>query len=134
MYISRRNRSDTEKTSMAPCARMTRTNEKCLGECLSTGYGLRFSTELQGSKWQKTGCCESTQESCFVTEISGNLRKPLGIYGRMSSRNPVLQFPVSFDTSDVLHSKAPKGNGIGATGSKTPPHIRTLVFLCSVRF
>ena len=32
-------------------------------------------------------------------------------------------------------SKAPQGNGIGATGSKTPPpHIRTLVFLCSVWF
>ena len=48
---------------------------------LSTGYGLRFSTEIYGSKWEKTVFHEYVQEACFVlTEISENIRKPLGVY------------------------------------------------------
>ena len=36
------------------------------------------------------------QETCFVlTEISETLGKPPGVYGRKSSRNPVLQFPLT---------------------------------------
>ena len=33
-----------------------------------------------------------------------------------------------------LFSKAPKGNGIGATGSKNPPAYWNPCFLCSVWF
>ena len=47
-----------------------------LREYLSTGYGLRFSTEIYGSKWEKTVFHEYLQEYCFVItspKISGNL-------------------------------------------------------------
>ena len=37
-------------------------------------------------------------------------------------------------TGPAIPVKAPKDNGIGATGSKNPLHIRTLVFLCSAWF
>ena len=56
-------------------------------ECLNTGYGLRFSTEIYGSKREKPFFHEYVQEARFVlTEISENLKKPQkppGIYGRM---------------------------------------------------
>ena len=55
-----------------------------LREYLSTGYGLRFSTEIYGSKREKTVFHEYLQEYCFVlTEISENIWKPPGVYGRM---------------------------------------------------
>ena len=47
-----------------------------MGEDLSTGYGLRFSTEIYGRKRFSN---EDIQETCFVlTEISGNLREFTG--------------------------------------------------------
>ena len=53
-----------------------------LREYLSTGYGLRFSTEIYGSKREKTVFHEYLQEACFVlteiSEISGNLREFTG--------------------------------------------------------
>ena len=50
-----------------------------LREYLSTGYGLRFSTQTYRSKREKTFFHESLQEYCFVlTEISGNLREFTG--------------------------------------------------------
>ena len=50
----------------------------------SAGYGLRFSTEIYGSKGEKTVSHEYLQEACFVlTDISENLRKPPGVVGRM---------------------------------------------------
>ena len=49
---------------------------------LSTGYGLRFSTEIYGSQREKPVFHGNLQEACFVlTEISENFRKPLGVYG-----------------------------------------------------
>ena len=51
---------------------------------LSTGYGLRLSTEIYGSKQEKTVFREYLQETSFVlTDISESLRKPPGVYGRM---------------------------------------------------
>ena len=53
-------------------------------EYSSTGYGLRFSTEIYGSKREKMVFNESLQECCFVlTEVSESLRKPPGVYGIM---------------------------------------------------
>ena len=47
----------------------------------STGYGLRFSTEIYDGQ---TVFHEYLQEYCFVlTDISGNLRKPPGVCERM---------------------------------------------------
>ena len=44
-------------------------------EDLGTGYGLRFSAEIYGSKREKTVFHKHLQEACFVlTEISENLR------------------------------------------------------------
>ena len=55
-----------------------------LREYLSTGYGMRFSTEIYGSKREKTVFHQDLQEACFVlTEISENLRRPPGVYWRM---------------------------------------------------
>ena len=49
-------------------------------EDLSTGYGLRFSTEIYGSKRKKTGFHEYLQETCFaLTEIFEHLRKAPGV-------------------------------------------------------
>ena len=48
---------------------------------LSTGYGLRFSMEIYGSKREKTVFREYLQEACFVSEvceISGNLQELTG--------------------------------------------------------
>ena len=51
---------------------------------LSTGYWLRFSTEVYGSKREKTILHEYLQECCFVlAEISESLRKPPGVYRRI---------------------------------------------------
>ena len=52
-----------------------------LREDLSTEYGLRFSTEIYGSKREKTVFHEYiVQGACFVLkEISENLRKPPGV-------------------------------------------------------
>ena len=58
----------------------TLTSNITLREDLSTGYGLRFSTEVCGSEREKTVFHGSLQKTCFVTEIS---RKPPGVYGRM---------------------------------------------------
>ena len=45
-------------------------------EHLSTGNRLRFSTEIFGSKREKTVFHENLQEACFVlTEISENIWK-----------------------------------------------------------
>ena len=53
-------------------------------EDLGTEYRLRFSTEIYGSKREKTVFHEYLQEACFVpTEISNNLRKLPGVYGRI---------------------------------------------------
>ena len=53
-------------------------------EYLSTGYWLRFSMEIYGSKREKTVFHKYLQEYWFVlTEISESLRKPPGVYGRM---------------------------------------------------
>ena len=53
-----------------------------LGEDLSTGYGLRSSTEIYGSNRENTVFHENLQESCFVLaespNISGNLREFAG--------------------------------------------------------
>ena len=50
-----------------------------ISEYLSTGYGLRFSTEIYGCKREKTVFREYLQEACFVlTEIPGNLREFTG--------------------------------------------------------
>ena len=69
-----------------------------------TGYGLRFSTDIYGSKREKTAfhknlqeAFKNLQEACLdLPEVSRNIRKPPGIHGIMWSRNPVLQFPVIF--------------------------------------
>ena len=46
-------------------------------EDLSTGYGLRFSTDIYGSKRGKHVFHEYLQEYCFVLSgISEHLRKP----------------------------------------------------------
>ena len=70
-----------------------------ISKYLSTGYGLRLSTEITytgSSKRGKTVFPENLQEAWLVlTGISENLRKPLGVFGRMWSRNPVLQFPLN---------------------------------------
>ena len=59
-------------------------------------YGLRFSTEIYGSKREKMVFREYLQVYCFVlTEISEHLWKPPGVYGIMQSRNPVLQLPLT---------------------------------------
>ena len=42
----------------------------------------------------------------MLTDISERLLKPLGVFGRMQSRNPVLQFPL---TQEV-------GCGVGLAG------------------
>ena len=48
-----------------------------LREYLSTGYGLRFSTEICGGKWERTVFHEYLQEARFLlTDISENFRKP----------------------------------------------------------
>ena len=48
-----------------------------LREDLSTGHGLRFSTEVYGSKWEKMVFHEYLQKACVVlTDISESLRKP----------------------------------------------------------
>ena len=53
-----------------------------------------FSTEICGSKRKNTVLF--IQEVCFVlTDISESLWKPPGVFGQMSSRNPVLQLPLS---------------------------------------
>ena len=66
-----------------------------LRDDLKTGYGLRICMEIYGSKREQTVFHEHLQEACFVlTEITENLWKPSGVYGRMKSRNPVLQFPL----------------------------------------
>ena len=58
---------------------MPRASWKSLREYLSTGYGLRFSTEIYGSAREKTVFHKYLQEVCFVhTEISGNLREFTG--------------------------------------------------------
>ena len=50
-----------------------------LREYLSTGYRLRFSREIYGSKRAKTVFHENLQEACFVlSEISENLRETSG--------------------------------------------------------
>ena len=50
----------------------------------STGCGLRFSTEVYGSKWERVVFHGNLQEACFVlAEISGHLPKPPGAYGSM---------------------------------------------------
>ena len=50
-----------------------------LREDLSTEYGLRFSTEIYGSRWAKAVFHEYLQEACFdLAEISGNLREFTG--------------------------------------------------------
>ena len=55
-----------------------------LREDLSTGYGLQFSTEIYGSKREKTVFHKYLQETCFVlTEISESLQKPPRVYERM---------------------------------------------------
>ena len=65
-------------------------------EDLGTEYGVRLSTEIYGSKREKTVFRECPQEACFVlTRISESLRKPPGAFRRMPSRNPVLQFPLA---------------------------------------
>ena len=47
-------------------------------------YGLRFFTEIYGSKPEKTVFREYLQEGCFIiSEIFERLRKPPGVYGRM---------------------------------------------------
>ena len=50
----------------------------CIREDLSTGYGLRFSTDINGSKREKMVFHENLQ-----AEISEHLRKPPGVYGRV---------------------------------------------------
>ena len=68
------------------------------------GHGLRFSTETYGSKRGKTVFNEKLREACVVlTETPKHLRKPLGAYGRMQCRSPVLRLPVA---------KAPTGSPI----------------------
>ena len=53
-------------------------------EYLRTGYGLRFSTEIHGSKRGKTFFHEYLQEYCLVLQTSpNNIRKPPGVYGIM---------------------------------------------------
>ena len=51
-------------------------------EDLSTGYGLRFSTETYGSKREKTVFQEYLQEACFVltdiSKLSRNIREFTG--------------------------------------------------------
>ena len=55
-----------------------------LREYLSSGYGLRFSTDIYGSKREKTVFYEYLQQRCFfLTEISESLRRPPGVYRRM---------------------------------------------------
>ena len=55
-----------------------------LREDWSAGYGLWLSTEIYGSNREKTLFHEYLQEACCVpTEISENLQKPLGVYGKM---------------------------------------------------
>ena len=49
---------------------------------MSKGYGLRFSTEIYGSKGEKAVFDEYLQETCFaLAEVSEDLRKPPGVCG-----------------------------------------------------
>ena len=62
-------------------------------------YGVRslVSTEIYGSKGEKKKFHKYLQEAFFAltsTEISEDLRKPPGVYGRMLSRNPEFQLPL----------------------------------------
>ena len=50
------------------------------------------------------------------------------IYTRTLSVHPDPSSSPSLCTHVITFSNAPKGNGIGATGSRNPVHIRTLVF------
>ena len=55
-----------------------------LREDSSTGYGLRFDTEIYGSKREKTVFHEYQQDyRSVLPEISEHLRKPPGAYGRI---------------------------------------------------
>ena len=54
-----------------------------LREYSSMGHGLRFSTDISGSKQEDTVFHEHLQDACFVTEIFESLRKPPGVHGIM---------------------------------------------------
>ena len=57
-------------------------------------YGVR-APDFGGSKREKSSFRENLREACSgLAEVSEDLGKPRGIYGRMQSRNPVLQFPL----------------------------------------
>ena len=60
---------------------------------LSTGYGVRLSTEIYGSKRERTFFYENLQEARFV--ISAISEQSPEDSGRRKSRNPVFKIPLT---------------------------------------